>query len=88
MFAFIHAEKAHFPVSVLCALLGVTRQGYYAYAARPPSKRFITDRELCDRIRSLHEESRGTYGSPRVLAALRGAGSAPASAGSSEPLEI
>ena len=34
-FAFIHAEKASFPVAALCRLFGVSRQGYYAYAARP-----------------------------------------------------
>lgn len=73
-FAFIHAEKAQFPVSALCRLLGVTRQGYYAYAARPPSQRFIADGKLCERIRALHDESRGTYGSPRVRAALRNEG--------------
>ena len=38
-FAFIHAEKAFFPVTALCQLLCVSRQGYYAYAARSPSKR-------------------------------------------------
>ena len=55
----------------MCALLGVTRQGYYAYAARPPSARFISDRDLCERIRALHAESNGTYGSPRIYEALR-----------------
>ncbi len=65
-FAFIHAEKARFSISTLCTLLGVSRQGYYAYATRPPSRRFISDRELCERIRALHAESRETYGSPRI----------------------
>ena len=38
-FAFIHAEKASFPIAAMCRLLGVTRQGYYAYAGRPASAR-------------------------------------------------
>ena len=70
-FAFIHAEKAHFSITTLCKLLDVSRQGYHAYATRPPSKRFISDAQLCERIRALHAESRETYGSPRIREALR-----------------
>jgi len=73
-FAFIHAEKAFFPVAALCRLLRVTRQGYYAFAKRPPSARVARERELQERLRKLHVESRGTYGSPRLVAALRRAG--------------
>jgi len=73
-FAFVHAEKANFQVSVLCRLLGVTRQGYYAFARRPPSTRVERDRALRERLRELHVESRGTYGSPRLHAALRNDG--------------
>jgi transposase InsO family protein len=70
-FAFIHAEKAFFSVAALCRLLGVSRQGYYAYASRAPSERLQRDRALQERVRQVHAESRGTYGSPRVLATLR-----------------
>jgi transposase InsO family protein len=70
-FAFIRAEKACFPVTALCRNLGVTRQGYYAYARRPPSERVAQERELQARVKALHAESRGTYGSPRLHAALR-----------------
>jgi len=70
-FAFIHAEKACFPVAALCRLLGVTRQGYYAYANRPPSERLKRERALQQRVQQVHTESRGTYGSPRVLATLK-----------------
>lgn len=73
-FGFIHAEKANFRVSVLCRLFGVTRQGYYAFARRPPSTRIERDRALRERLRKLHAESRGTYGSPRLHAALRNDG--------------
>ncbi len=70
-FAFIHAEKAFFTVSALCRVLGVTRQGYYAWAKRPESPRSQGDRRLEADVRVVHEQSRGTYGSPRVRAALR-----------------
>src|SRR3984885_14296977 len=70
-FAFVHAEKAYFPIAPLCRLLGVSRQGYYAYARRPPSQRVERDKALQERVQQVHADSRGTYGSPRVLAALR-----------------
>ncbi len=69
--AFIHAEKAHFPVAALCRVLEVSRQGYYAYAQRPPSRRSRDDAALQERVAAVHEESRSTYGSPRVLRELR-----------------
>lgn len=75
-FSFIHAEKAHFPVAVLCRLLGVTRQGYYASVrARPPrSNATVEEPALRDALVRLHHESQQTYGSPRMLRALRAAG--------------
>jgi transposase InsO family protein len=73
-FAFIHAEKASYPVAALCKLFDVTRQGYYAYANRPPSPRVIADAELCEVIRVIFTESGETYGSPRVLRELRARG--------------
>jgi len=72
--AFVHAEKALFPVTSLCRLFEVSRQGYYAFAKRPESAKVGEEVALQERIRRLHAESRGTYGSPRMLAALRDEG--------------
>ena len=70
-FAFIHAEKADFPVAALCRALGVTRQGYYAYAVREPGPRAASEAALEVSVRQAFEDSRGTYGSPRVRAQLQ-----------------
>jgi putative transposase len=70
-FAFVHAERASFPIAALCRVFDVTRQGYYAYATRPPSSRVRSDAELCIAVREVFEETRETYGSPRMLAELR-----------------
>jgi len=70
-FAFIHAEKASFSVSALCRVLGVTRQGYYAYTARPISDRVTRDSELHQYVRTAFAESEQRYGSPRILRQLR-----------------
>lgn len=73
-FSFIHAEKASFPIAAMCRLFDVTRQGYYAYANRPPSPRVRAEVELCEAIREVFAASGDTYGSPRVLRELRKAG--------------
>jgi putative transposase len=67
----ISAERARTPVSMACRLLGVSRSGYYDWERGAPSDRELTDAWLIERIRAIHKHSRGTYGSPRVHAALR-----------------
>jgi putative transposase len=70
-FSFIHAEKASFSIAALCRLLGVSRQGYYAFARRPPSPRVRTEVTLCEQIQKVFADSCERYGSPRVLRELR-----------------
>jgi putative transposase len=74
VFTFVEAEKAHFPVTTLCRVLGVSRSGYYAWRMRPPSARACADQALSRQIRTVHERSRGTYGAPRIWADLRETG--------------
>jgi len=69
-FAFIAAEKAWAPVSVLCRVLEVTRSGFYAWLARGPSDHAIDDQKLALEIVAVHKASGETYGSPRVHAEL------------------
>ncbi len=73
-FRLIDAEKAYFPVSMLCKVLGVSKSGYYAWKSRPPSNRSREDAALTEKIRKVHERSRQTYGYPRVHAELRALG--------------
>jgi putative transposase len=73
-FAFIAAEKAAFPVTVLCRTLAVSRAGFYAAQARPPAARARADNRLAVEIVAIHGESRQRYGSPRVHAELRARG--------------
>ena len=69
------AEKAVYPVQAMARVLGVTRSGYYAWCARPqPGARQQANQALRRRIRLIHADSLGSYGSPRVLRALRDAG--------------
>jgi hypothetical protein len=73
-FAFIAAEKARFPVRVLCRTLKVSRAGFYAWHTRPPAARTQADQRLGVEIQAIHAESRQRYGSPRVHAELRDRG--------------
>lgn len=73
-FAFVEAEKARFPVAMMCRVLEVSRAGYYAWRTRTAAVRETEDRRLAVEIASIHAESRQRYGSPRVHAELRGRG--------------
>jgi putative transposase len=66
------AKKAkELSVSLQCELLGVSESGYWAWFKRPPSDRELTDAWLTERIRRVHADSGGRYGSPRVFDELR-----------------
>jgi len=69
-FAFIDAEKAHYPITRLCLNLAVSRAGFYAWCGRPPSARAVEDHRLEVLVGEAFERSRKTYGSPRVHAEL------------------
>jgi putative transposase len=73
-FDFIRAEKAFYPVEMLCEVLGVSRSGYYAYVKRPLCSRARQDARLSVEIAAVHARSRRTYGSPRVHAELKKSG--------------
>jgi putative transposase len=69
---FIGAEKAAgHGIARACRLLKVSRAAYYQRRAGGLSPRAAADAAITARISSIHTESRGTYGSPRVHQALR-----------------
>ncbi len=67
-------HQAHYPVRVMCRVLGVSPSGYYAWKKRGPSPRAVANAELLEEIRSIHEWSDGTYGAPRIHEELRDRG--------------
>ena len=54
----------------MCSALGVSRQGYYAWASRAAGAHDLRDAELAREIGDVYEESRGIYGSPKVHVVL------------------
>ncbi len=47
-FRFVEQEKARYPVRILCAALGVSPSGYYAWRSRGPSARECSDAALSE----------------------------------------
>ncbi|WP_439380703.1 IS3 family transposase [Amycolatopsis lexingtonensis] len=76
VYPFIEAENARGAGTVTraCALLKVSRAAYYAHRNAGPSPRTGDDAALTEKIIEVHEQSRGTYGAPRVHAELRAQG--------------
>jgi putative transposase len=70
-FRFVHAEKARYPIRLLCRCLAVSRSGYYAWRTRSASARAQEDARLKIEIAASHSASLQTYGSPRILRDLR-----------------
>lgn len=73
-FVFIHAHARIFHITTMCRVLEVSKAGYYAWRARPLCERVKADRRLRTRIRQIHHEAKGRYGSPRVHQELRALG--------------
>jgi putative transposase len=67
----VKVNQADYTVSAMCRVLEVSRSGFHAFQTREPSKRSKEDTVLLERIRAIHQASRGTYGAPRVHAELR-----------------
>lgn len=65
--------KPHHSIRSLCEALEVSPSGYYDWQERRlcPGPRAVANRALTAEIKLLHKQSRKTYGSPRILMALR-----------------
>jgi len=69
---FIEAEKRDgHNVKRACELLQVSRAAFYARRSGRPGPRAVRDAELGEKIAEVHQNSRGTYGAPRIPAVLQ-----------------
>lgn len=66
----IQEHDRRYPIRLMCRALAVSPAGYYAWRGRPESRRVAANRTLLATIRMVHQESRQTYGSPRIWRAL------------------
>jgi transposase InsO family protein len=73
-FRLVQAEKAHFPIELMCRVLEVSRSGYYAWVKRAESKRERENRRLKVEVSAAFEENKRRYGSPRIKRVLASRG--------------
>ena len=68
--------KADYSIPQLCEAFEVSASGYYDWCRRQqqPCARHQQDQQLKAEIGRLHQESRKTYGAPRIQASLRAQG--------------
>ena len=60
----------HFKVDLVCDVLKVSRSGYYAAIGRPLSCREKSNVRLLHLVKTVHMESKETYGLPRMVKQL------------------
>jgi transposase InsO family protein len=73
-FAFIKANSSEFSVKKMCHVLEVSRSGYHAWVNHTPSVREIENKSLLEEIKTIHQENRQCYGSPRITKELHARG--------------
>jgi len=73
-FAWIDRHVEQFEVLVMCETLELSKSGYYAWKHRPASARRRRREQLVEQIQAAHDQSRCTYGSPRVTVELKTSG--------------
>jgi transposase InsO family protein len=75
-FGFIRQQMKAYPITVLCAVMEVSRSGFYDYLNRlntdNPNDEY--QNALTARIKAIFNESKGSYGSRRVLKKLQSEG--------------
>jgi putative transposase len=57
--------------AMACRLLGASRSGYWSWQRRRPGRRTRENIELTGHLRRIHEESKKTYGVPRMVPELK-----------------
>lgn len=70
-FRFVDEHQAEHHITDLCRVAGVAGSSFYAWRTRTPSPCQQANDELLVEIREIHEQSRRTYGAPRVTGQLR-----------------
>lgn len=67
-------HQREFPVEKMCKVFGVSRSSFYRSRNKVPSNRDSENRILEFEIRRIHEQSKASYGSPRITDELKSKG--------------
>ena len=69
-YEFIKSYGPEYGVERMCTVLDVSRGRYYQWVKEPVGEREKANQDLVEKIRKIHEKSKQTYGSPRIIAEL------------------
>ncbi|MEW6095459.1 MAG: IS3 family transposase [bacterium] len=70
-YMFIKENRKKYPIGLMCKILSVSRSGYHHWLKRKLSGRYQEDKRILEIIRFHYNRSNGTYGLPRITAAIR-----------------
>jgi hypothetical protein len=73
-FQWIQSHSEFFSIEKMASLLEVSTSGYYEFVDRKPSRRFLQNIQILERIRDSFERSLNLYGSPRITQDLKAKG--------------
>jgi transposase InsO family protein len=73
-YAFMHTHEDEFALKRMCAVLGVSRSGYYEWLTRPRSARAARDEVLLGQIRRVHTSCHEAYGAKKTWIELKARG--------------
>jgi len=74
-YAWIDGQRRAYPLPAMCETLAVSVSGYRAWKrGGSPGRKRLTDAQLLAVVRAIHQELKGTYGSPRMVRELRARG--------------
>jgi putative transposase len=80
---FVAAERASYPVRLVCRVIGAAAGGFHAWLRRGPSRRACLDRDLAGRIATICRKRVARTSQARAWA--RGQGSPPLPAHDQQP---
>lgn len=63
--------QGEYAIKDLCAAFDVSRSGFHRWRTAEPCQRLREDAQISEVMGEVHRQSRGTYGRPRLVAALR-----------------
>lgn len=66
--------QSKYAINQLCAAFAVSRSGFHRWRTAAPCQRAREDAQISELLCEMHEQSRDTYGRPRLVAALRNRG--------------
>ena len=74
IYGFIRQQQKAYPITVMCQVMGVSRSGYYQYLKTDHRMEVDRDFGLLSKVRQIHGDTGGAYGSRRTSMRLRSQG--------------